>query len=131
MPKAGKLGMGKGGAEMMDHRDKGEQPKGGKKHKKGMLGRHKKFFGFGGDDDDFIPRPNAYYDPYYVPSAFHMGQMVPWGMEWSRMFPRFHPSWMQRVSTPVPRVSAFPLHGRGNLGHSGAVGQVGGGARRR
>lgn len=72
-------------------------------------------------------RPKGWLDPYGVPSSYHMDQMLPLGTEFERLFPRFHPSWLQRIQTPVPRVSAFPLHFRGyspqgGVGHAGGVG---------
>lgn len=63
---------------------------------------------------------NMHLDPHHVPSSYHCDQMMPFGNEFGRIFPRFHPCWLQRVHTPVPRVSAYPLHYRGY--HPGGFG---------
>lgn len=81
------------------------------------------------DDDDRgdkrfgRKRPNRWLDPWGVPSSYHCDQMIPFGEEFDRIFPRFHPSWLQRVQTPVPRVSAFPLHFRGYHPQGGSRGR--------
>lgn len=78
-------------------------------------------------------RPKGWLDPFGVPSSYHCDQMIPNGNEFGRIFPRFHPSWLQRVHTPIPRVSAFPLHFRGYSpggAFHGGPGMHGGGGRR-
>lgn len=58
----------------------------------------------------------AHKDPYNVPSSAHCEQMMPFGTQFGRLFPRFHPSWLQRVQTPVPMIPPFHLQSpnRGN-----------------
>lgn len=67
---------------------------------------------FGGGPREERCATNRYLDPYHVPSAAQCNLMMPFGQEFGDLFPRFHPSWLQRIHTPIPRMSAFPLHGR-------------------